>query len=154
MEHKHPARLLQPFPIPKWKCEVVMIYFITNLPRIVKHHDSIMVVVEKLTKTINFIPIKTTYKETKIVEIYMKEVSRLHGVPKEIVSDQDSKFTPKFWRGLFKGFKTNLNLSKTYHPESDRKIVRTNRIIEYMLRMYICDGSTIKMGRLYTVSGV
>jgi hypothetical protein len=51
----------------------------------------------------------------------MREVARLHGVPKEIVADNDPKFTSKFWKGLFKGFGKNLNLSTTYHPESDGK---------------------------------
>jgi transposase InsO family protein len=69
----------------------------------------------------------------------MKEVFKLHGVPKTIVSDRYSKFTSKFWQGLFKGFGTNLNLSTMYHPESDGKIERTNRIIEDMLRMYVMD---------------
>jgi hypothetical protein len=69
----------------------------------------------------------------------MKEVYRLHEVPKAIVSDIDSKFTSKFWQVLFKGFITYLNLSITYHPESDGKTGRTSRIIEDMLRMYVMD---------------
>ena len=81
-----------------------------------KQHDSIMVVVGKLTKAMHFIPIKTTHKETNIADIYMKEVVRLHGVPKEVVLDKDPKFISKFWKGLFKGFRTNLNLSTWYHP--------------------------------------
>ena len=80
-----------------------------------------MVVVDKLTKAMHFIAVKTTHKATNIVEIYMKEVARLHGVPKAIVSDRDSKFTFNFWKGLFKGFGTNLNLGKAYHPKSDGK---------------------------------
>jgi hypothetical protein len=96
--------MLQPLPIPEWKWEVVTIDFITKLPRTVKQHDSIMVVVDKLTKVAHFIHVKTTHKETNIVEIYMKEVVRLHGVPKAIVSDRDPKFTSNFWKGLFKGF--------------------------------------------------
>jgi hypothetical protein len=84
-------------PILEWKWEVVTIDFITNLPRTMKQHDSIMLVVEKFTKESHFIHVKKTHKEENIVEIYMKEVARLHGVPKEIVSDKDSKFTSKFW---------------------------------------------------------
>jgi hypothetical protein len=92
--------LLQPFPIPEWKWEVVSIDFITKLPRTVKQHDSIMVVVDKLTKDAHFIPVKLTHKETNIVEIYMKEISRLHGVPKEIVSDQRFQVYFKFLEGI------------------------------------------------------
>jgi hypothetical protein len=95
-EHRHPARLLHPFPIQEWKWEVVTIDFITNMPRMIKNHDSIMVVVDKLTKDAHFIPIKTTNKEKNIAEIYMKEVDKLHRVPKEIVSDRDPKFTSDF----------------------------------------------------------
>jgi hypothetical protein len=64
------------------------VYFITKLPQKIKQHDSIMVVLDKLTKETHFIPVKTTHKETNIAEIYMKEFARLHGVPKEIVSDK------------------------------------------------------------------
>ena len=69
----------------------------------------------------------------------MKEVVKLHGVPKAIVSDRDPMFTSNFWKGLFKGFGTHLNLSTTYHLESDGKTKRTNKIIEDMLRMYVMD---------------
>jgi hypothetical protein len=62
-----------------------MVIFIKNLPRIVKQHESIMVLVDKLTKATHCIPVKTTHKETNIVEIYMNEVARPHGVPKEMV---------------------------------------------------------------------
>jgi hypothetical protein len=74
--------------------------FITKLPRTNKQHDSIMVVVDKLTKVAHFIPVKLTHKETNVVDIYMRE--RLHGIPKTIVSDRDPKFTSNFWKGLFK----------------------------------------------------
>jgi hypothetical protein len=138
-KHRHPTCLLQPFPIPEWKWEVVTIDFITKLPRTMKQHDSIMVVVDKLTKTTHFIPVKTTHKPTNIVDIYMKEVARIHGIPKEIVSDRDPKFTSNCWKCFFKGFGTNLNISTTYHPESDGKTKRTNMIIEDMLRMHVMD---------------
>jgi hypothetical protein len=72
IEHRHPTWMLQPLPIPKWKWEVVIVNFITKLPRKVKQHDSIMVVADKLTKVVHFIPVKTTHKETNIAEIYMK----------------------------------------------------------------------------------
>jgi hypothetical protein len=63
----------------------------------------------------------------------MKEVIRIHGVPKAILSDRDPNFTSNFWKGFFKGFGTNLNLSTTYHPELDGKTERTNKIIEDMV---------------------
>jgi hypothetical protein len=67
--------LLQPLPIPEWKWEVVTMDFIAGLPRESKQHDSIMVVVEKLTKAAHFIPLKTTHKEAHIANVFMKEVA-------------------------------------------------------------------------------
>jgi hypothetical protein len=113
--------------------------FITKLPRTNKQHDSIMVLVDKLTKAAHFIPVKLTHKATNIVDIYMREIARLHGIPKTIVSNRDPKFTSKFWKRLFNGFGTNLNFSTTYHPESDGQTKRVNQVIEYMLRMYVMD---------------
>jgi hypothetical protein len=138
-EHRHPTGLLQPLPIPEKKWEVVTIDFITKFPRTTRKHDSIMVVVDKLTKDAHFVPVKMTHTTTNIAEIYMREIARLHGIPKEIVSDRDTKFTSNFWRGLFKGFGTNMNFSTTYHPQSDGKIERVNQVIEDMLRMYVMD---------------
>jgi hypothetical protein len=138
-EHKHPAGLLQPLPIPKWKWEVVTMDSITGLPKTSKQHDAIMVVVDKLTKIVHFIPLKTTHKETNVVDIYMREVARLHGIPKTIVSDRDPNFTSNFWKGLFKGFRTNLNFSTAYHPEFHGQTKRVNELIEYMLRMYVME---------------
>jgi hypothetical protein len=139
LEHRNLVALLQPFPIVEWKWEVVTIDFITKLPRIVKQHDSIMVVVDKLTKVSHFIPMKLTHKATNIANIYMREIASLHGVPKKIVSDRDNKLTSNLWKELFKGFRINLNFSTTYHPKSDGQIERVNQVIDDMLRMYVMD---------------
>jgi hypothetical protein len=139
VEHRQPSRLLQKLPISVWKWEVVTMDFITKFPRIRKQHDVIMVVVEKLTKASHFIPIKVTHKETNFVDIYMREVECLHGIPKTILFDRDLNFTSKFWKGLFKGFRTNLNFSKDYHLESDGHTERVNQVIEDMLRMYMME---------------
>jgi len=85
-----------------------------------------MVVVDKLTKDANFILVKLTYKEANIVNIYMREVARLHVVPKAILFDRYSKFTSKLWKRFIKGFGTNLNFSTTYHLDSDGKLERVN----------------------------
>jgi hypothetical protein len=120
-EHRHLAGLLQPLPIPEWNWEVVKMDFITKFPKTSKQNDAIMVVVEKLTKSSHFIPMKFTQKETNFVDIYMRQVACFHGIPKTIVCDKDIKFTSKFYKGLFKGFITNLNFNIAYHPESDGK---------------------------------
>jgi len=71
-KHRHPVGLLQSLPILEWKWEVVTMDFITKLPKENKHHDSIMVVVDKITKVSYFIPVKLTHKEANIVYIYMR----------------------------------------------------------------------------------
>jgi hypothetical protein len=70
--------------------------FIRGLPRTGNLHDSIMVVVDKITKEAHFIPLKTMHKATDVANIFMKEVARLYGIPKTIVSGRDPKFTPNF----------------------------------------------------------
>jgi hypothetical protein len=92
VEHRHLMGLLQPLPITEKKWEVVTI----------KQHDLIMVVVDNLTKVAHFMPVNMTHTTINIVEIYMNEIDRLHGIPKKIVSNKDTKFTLNFWRGLFK----------------------------------------------------
>ena len=116
-EHQHPAGLLQPLPIPSWKWEIISLDFITGLPRNQNQNDSIMVVVDKLSKASHFIPVKTTYKAANIADIFLKQIFRLHGVPKVIISDKDPKFTGNFWKSLFKG----LNNTEFQHffPSSD-----------------------------------
>ena len=69
--------------------------------------------VGKLTKAAHFIPVKLTHKATNVVDIYMREIARLHGIPKTIVYDRDPKITSNFWKGLFKVFGRNLNFSTT-----------------------------------------
>ena len=69
-EHQHPAGLLHPLPIPNWKWEIIILDFITGLPRNQNQNDSIMVVVDKLSKAAHFIPVKTTYKAANIADIF------------------------------------------------------------------------------------
>jgi hypothetical protein len=125
-EHKHPTGLLYPLPIPEWQWEVVTMDSIMKLPRTNKQHDSIMMVVNKLTKVTHFIPVKLTHKATNIDDISMREIARLHGIPKTIVSVKDPKFTSNFWKGLFRGFGKNMHFGTSYHPESDGQTERVN----------------------------
>ena len=97
-EHQHLASLLQPLPVLEWKWETISLNFITGLPRNKKHNDSIMVVIDKLSKSAHFIPVKSTYKSINIAQIFMKEIFRLHGIPKMVISDRDVKFTSTFWK--------------------------------------------------------
>jgi hypothetical protein len=95
-EHRHPMGLLQLLPTPEKKWEVITIDFITKLPRKERQHDSIMVVVDKLTKADHFVVVKTTHTTTNIAEIYMREIAKLHGIPRTIVFERYTKFTSNF----------------------------------------------------------
>jgi hypothetical protein len=75
--------------------------FIIRFPRTSRQHDAIMVVVDKLSKVAHFIPIMSTFKAIDVVDVFIKEFFRLHGIPKTIISNQDVKFTSNLWRGLF-----------------------------------------------------
>ena len=70
--------------------------FVSSLPKTTKRHDSVWVIVDRLTKTAHFIPVRTTYSLEKLAELYVQEIIRLHGVLVSIVSDRDSRFTSKF----------------------------------------------------------
>ena len=80
--------------------------FVTVLPKSKKQNDFIFLVVDKLSKAAHFIPVKSTYKAVHIVGVFLKEIFRLHGIPKEIISDRDTMFISKFWRSLFSGLET------------------------------------------------
>jgi hypothetical protein len=96
-----------------------------------------MVVIDKLSNSSHFIPVKSTFKAINITEIFMKEIFRLHGIPKMVISNRDVKFTSAFWKELFAGINTNLNFSTNYNPQTDGLTKRTNQIIEDMLHMYV-----------------
>ena len=95
-EHQHPFDLLQSLQISSWKWEIISVDFITGFPRNYNRNDSIMVVVDKLSKAAHFILVKTTHKAGNIAEIFMKQNFHLHGIPKVIIFDRDPKFTGNF----------------------------------------------------------
>jgi len=121
VEHQHPAGLLQPPPIPEWKWETISKNFITRLPKSKRNNNSIMVVVDKLSKTMHFIPVQSTFRAIQIGNIFMQNIFKLHGLPKTIISDRDVKFISAFWRTLFDGLGSQLNFSTTYHPQIEGK---------------------------------
>ena len=91
-----------------------------GLPINQNQNDSIMLVVDKLSKVAHFIPVKTTYKAANIADIFLKQIFRLHGIPKVIISDRDPKFTGDFWKYLFKGLNTTLNFSTSFLKQMDK----------------------------------
>jgi hypothetical protein len=90
--------------------------FIVALPRTRAGYDCICVVVDSLTKSAHFIPIKTNYSSAVLAELYMSRIVCLHGVPKKIVSDQGKQFTSHLWQQLHEALGTHLNFSSSNHP--------------------------------------
>jgi hypothetical protein len=86
-ERQRQAGLLYPLKIPEWKWEEIGMDFITGLPHTSKGYDSIWVIMDSLTKVAHFIPVKTTYKGSQLVELYIARIMSLHGVPKKIILD-------------------------------------------------------------------
>jgi hypothetical protein len=84
-EHQLPTGLLQLLQVPEWKWEEIAMDFIVGLPRTQSGYDSIRVIVDRLTKVVHFIPVKTTYSRPQLAELYMSRIVCLHGVPKKIV---------------------------------------------------------------------
>ncbi len=133
-DHMRTPGYLQPLPIPVWKWEDISMDFIVGLPLTPRKHDSIWVIVDRLTKTAHFIAVHTTYTAEKYAEIYIDRIVRLHGVPKTILSDRGTQFIARFWEQVHKSLGTKLIYSSSYHPQVDGQTKRVNQIVEDMLR--------------------
>ncbi|KAL4346647.1 hypothetical protein GQ457_17G011550 [Hibiscus cannabinus] len=138
-EHQHPSGLLQPIRIPEWKWERITMDFVTGLPLTPSKKDSVWVIVDRLTKSAHFIPVRTNYPVDKLAKLYISEIVRLHGVPLSIISDRDPKLTSRFWRALQDALGTNLNFSTAFHPQTDGQSERVIQILEDMLRGCVID---------------
>ena len=116
---QRPTGLFQTLKVPEWKWEEISMDFIVGLPHTQSGHDSIWVIVDRLTKVVHFMPVKETYRGTKLAKLYMTRIACLHGVPKKIVSDRVTQFTSRFWERLHSSLNTKLNFSSAYHPQMD-----------------------------------
>ncbi|GJQ92139.1 putative reverse transcriptase domain-containing protein [Tanacetum coccineum] len=138
-EDKNPSGLLQQPEIPEWKWEKITMDFISGLPRTPSGYESIWVIVDRLTKSAHFLPIKKTDSIEKLAQLYLKEIVCKHGVPTSIISDRDSLFTSRFWKSLQEAMGTQLDMSTAYHPETDGQSERTIQTLEDMLRACVID---------------
>ncbi|GJS08726.1 putative reverse transcriptase domain-containing protein [Tanacetum coccineum] len=118
-EHQKPSGFLQQPEIPEWKWEKITMDFVTKLPKSSSGHDTIWVVVDRLTKSAHFLPIREDYKTEKLAKIYTNEIVARHGVPVSIISDRDGRFTSHLWQAFQEALGTRLDMSTAYHPQTD-----------------------------------
>nr|GEY56224.1 hypothetical protein [Tanacetum cinerariifolium] len=124
-ECQKPSGLLVQPVIPVWKWENITMDFVTKLPKTLSGQYTIWVIVDRLTKSAHFLPIKETDSMEKLTRQYLKEVVSRHGVPVLIISVRDSKFTSHSWRSLNEALGTQLDISTAYHPQTDGQSERT-----------------------------
>ena len=113
--------------------------FVVGLPVTGRKHDLVWVMVDRLTKSAHFLPLRTDYSLDKMVELYIREIVWLHGIPISIISDRDTRFTLRFWGKLQEALGTRLNFSTTFHPQTDGQSERVIQVLEDMLRSCVID---------------
>jgi len=133
VQHKHPAGLLQPLPIPGIPWESISLDFTEALPNS-NGKEVLLVVVDRLTKYSHFIALAHPYSVETIVHAILDSVVRLHGPPKEIVSDRDRIFTSTLYKEIFQALNVKLKFSTAYHPQTDGQTERVNQCLEAYLR--------------------
>ena len=132
-EHQRPAGLLQQITIPDWKWEQITMDFVVGLPRTKKGYDFVWVIIDRFTKSAHFLPVKTTYTAADYAQLFVDEIVKLHGVPVSIISDRGSQFTSRFWKSFMENLGTRVDLTITFHPQTDRQSERTIQTLEDML---------------------
>ncbi|GJS24390.1 putative reverse transcriptase domain-containing protein [Tanacetum coccineum] len=138
-EHQRPSGLLVQPEIPQWKWDNITMDFVTKLPKSSQGYDTIWVIVDRLTKSAIFTPMRETDSMEKLARMYLKEVVTRHGIPVSIICDRDPRFASNFWRSLQKALGTNLDMSTAYHPQTDGQSERTIQTLEDMLRACVID---------------
>ncbi|KAL0336521.1 UNVERIFIED_CONTAM: Transposon Ty3-G Gag-Pol polyprotein [Sesamum radiatum] len=138
-EHQVPAGKLRPLSISKWKWKKINMDFVVGLSRTLRKHDAIWVIVDRVTKSAHFLPIRLRDSLDKLAELYVLEIVRLHGVPVSIVSDRDPRFTSHFWKSLQGALGTKLHFSTAFHPQTDRQSERTIQTLKDMMRACIME---------------
>ena len=132
--NRQPAGLLQPLPIPVRRWSDVSLDFITHLPKTRSGFTAILVVVDRLSKLVHFIPTHDTASAEQVARLFVDNIFALHGMPERIVSDRDPRFTGTFWSAMCDIWKCQRQFSTAYHPQTDGQTERVNRTLEDMLR--------------------
>nr|GEW88753.1 reverse transcriptase domain-containing protein [Tanacetum cinerariifolium] len=113
--------------------------FVTKLPKTSSGYDSILVIVNRLTKSAHFLPMREDESIDKLTKLYLKEVVTRHGIPISIISDHDPMFASNFWRAFQKALGTRLDMSTAYHSQTDGQSERTIQTLEDMLHACVID---------------
>ena len=129
--------LLHPLPIPKSNWQIISMDFILGLPKTQRQKDTILVVVDRLSKMAHFLATRETVEAPQVAELFIQNVFRLHGLPISIVSDLNVCFCGHFWRHVFAKLNVSLNMSSGDHPQADGHMERVNQILEDMLCAYV-----------------
>ncbi|GJT19478.1 putative reverse transcriptase domain-containing protein [Tanacetum coccineum] len=138
-EHQRPSGLLVQPAIPEWKWDNIMMDFITKLPKSSQGFDTIWVIVDRLTKSAHFLPIRENDPLDKLARLYLNRIVARHGIPVSIICDRDGRFTSNFWKSFQKALGTDISMSTAYHPETDGQSERTIQTLEDMLRACVID---------------
>ncbi|GJV55979.1 putative reverse transcriptase domain-containing protein [Tanacetum coccineum] len=118
-EHQRPSGLLVQPAIPEWKWDNITMDFITKLPKSSQSFDTIWVIMDRLTKSAHFLPIRENDPLDKLARLYLNRIVARHGISVSIICDRDGRFTSNFWRSFQKALGTDISTSTAYHPETD-----------------------------------
>jgi transposase InsO family protein len=132
---KYPG-LLQPLSVPSASWEIVSMDIVEGLPRS-GSAPAILVVVDRFSKFSHFIPLHHLFTAETVARAFMENVYRYHGLPRAIISDCDKIFTSKFWQELFRVAGVELQLSSSYHSQTDDQTERVNQCMETFLRCFV-----------------
>lgn len=132
-----PFGLMVPLQVPQRRWSSIGIDFITHLPATTTGHTAIAVFIDRLTKRVHLEPCHDNTSAEQFADIFIKVIFCQHGLPLDIVSDRDSRFTSAFWTEVCKLLGVRQNMSTAFHPQTDGQTERTNRTLEEVLRAYV-----------------